>query len=291
MTNSPLGDWWGLESAARPLVSTAVLIAIAVVVVGLGAWGGYALWRRRQERIEEERRAEERRRQAEAGGDILATAGATMKAVRDTAARFREQSFGEALLGSIEQIAGWAEAERPDIRQLAARDGTVTILFSDIEDSTALNHELGDRAWLRVLDAHDRIVRALVAEHEGNVVKTQGDGFMVSFTSPEEAVRCAVAIERKLTSGGRRPRRTPIRVRIGIHVGQAVAKDGDLFGRNVAYAARVAAEAEGGEILVSEPVRDRLADDGFSFSGSRRVELKGLPGDHEVFAVAWEGAA
>ena len=95
-------------------------------------------------------------------------------------------------------------------------------------------------------------------------------------------------VERAIAKGNRRLRKTPIKVRIGIHVGQAVARDGDLFGRNVAYAARVAAEADGGEILVSEHVRERVGgENGFNFSDPRSVELKGLPGEHEVFAVDW----
>jgi adenylate cyclase len=281
----------GLESSAPPL-SSAVLIAVFVVAAALAAWGGYVLWRRRQARIEAERlraEAERRRRAAASGsGDLLTTAGVAARAFVDTAQRFRDQSFGEALRGSIEQLAGWAETERPDMRKLAASDGTATILFSDIEDSTALNEALGDKAWVRVLGAHDRVVRERVAAHDGNIVKSQGDGFMVTFASVEEAVRCAVEIERGFENGGRRLRKTPIRVRIGIHVGQVVAKDGDLFGRNVAYAARVAAEADGGEILVSEDVRDRLGGDGgVSLSEPRSVELKGLEGEHAVFAVDW----
>lgn len=283
----PRGD---LESRART-VSAIVVIAIIAAVVLAGAAVGYALWRRQRRVAEERRREEERQRHAAAagsGGDFLATAGAAAKAVVDTAQRFREQSFGEALRGSIEQLSAWAESDRPDVRRLAAGDGTATILFSDIEDSTALNEELGDRAWMRVLSAHDRIVRERVAAHDGTIVKSQGDGFMVTFASPHEAVRCAIGIERGFARGTRRLRRTPLRVRIGIHVGQVVARGDDLFGRNVAYAARVAGEAQGEEILVSEPVRERIGDDdGFSFSEPRTVELKGLPGEHEVFAVGW----
>jgi adenylate cyclase len=273
-------------------VSDALLIAIIAAGVASGAWGGYLLRRRQRRIVEERRREEERRRraaaQAESAGDLLATAGAAAKVVVDTAQRVREQGIGEVLRGSVEQLAGWAESDRPNVRRLAASDGTVAILFSDIEDSTALNEELGDRAWMRVLGAHDRIVRDRVAAHGGTIVKSQGDGFMVTFANPDEAVRCAVEIERELARGRRRLRKTPLRVRIGIHVGQVVARDGDLFGRNVAYAARVAAEAEGEEILVSEPVRDHVGDDdGFGFSEPRTVELKGLPGEHEVFSVAW----
>ncbi len=277
----------------RPPLSTAFVIVIAAVVVALAAGGCYLLWRRRHERIAEERRREEaKRRQAErsggGGGDLLATAGAAAKVMVETATRVREEGFGPALRGSVAEIAGWAQDEQPEIRRFAASDGSVAIAFSDIEDSTALNEKLGDREWLKVLGAHDRIVRAGAAQHDGHIVKSQGDGFMIAFADAEDAVRCAVDVERAIAKGNRRLRKTPIKVRIGIHVGQAVARDGDLFGRNVAYAARVAAEADGGEILVSEPVRERVGgENGFEFSDPRIVELKGLPGEHEVFAVDW----
>lgn len=265
-----------------------MLIAVAaVLVVALCAWGGWVLWRRRQERIAEERRREEakRRRAEEGAGDILSTAA---KVMVETAARVRDEGLGPALRGSVAELAGWAESEQPEIRRYAADDGTVAMLFSDIEDSTALNEELGDRDWMRVLAAHDKIVRDSVERHDGHIVKSQGDGFMIAFADAENALGCAVDVERAIERGNRRLRKTPIKVRIGVHVGQAVAKDGDLFGRNVAYAARVAAEAEGGEILVSEPVRERLGDEnGVRLSAPRQVELKGLPGEHAVYAVDW----
>ncbi|MGM3214181.1 adenylate/guanylate cyclase domain-containing protein, partial [Klebsiella pneumoniae] len=76
--------------------------------------------------------------------------------------------------------------------RMASRDGTVTLFFSDIEGSTALNDELGDRTWVRVVAWHDRVVRARVVENDGHVVKTQGDGFMVAYADAVQAVRCAV---------------------------------------------------------------------------------------------------
>ena len=187
--------------------------------------------------MEEERQAER---------DLEQTIEAGRRAVRavvGTAVKVRDQGLRGAFRDSIDMLAGWAEDERPDLRRVAARDGTVTIVFSDIEASTAINEELGDKAWVKVLGAHDSIVRDRVADHGGHIVKTQGDGFMIAFASPEAALRCAIEIQRALAAGNRHLRKADIRVRIGIHVGQAVAKDGDLLGRNVAYAARVAGEA------------------------------------------------
>ena len=127
-----------------------------------------------------------------------------------------------------------------------------------------------------------RMVRRHVKNHSGHVVKSQGDGFMVAFAHPEEAVRCSVDVQRAL---GKRP--NSIRVRIGIHMGKSVRRGDDLFGRNVAMAARVASEADGGEILVSEVVRDAVSDtDDITFDDGRDAELKGFSDSHRLYAVA-----
>ena len=158
----------------------------------------------------------------------------------------------------------------------------MVILFSDIEESTALNERSGDRAWVRLVERRDRMVRRHVKNHSGHVFKSQGDGFMVAFAHPAEAVRCSVDVQRAL---GKRP--NGIRVRIGIHMGKSVRRGDDLFGRNVAMAARVASEADGGEILVSEVVRDAVSDtDDITFDDGRDAELKGFSGSHRLYAVA-----
>ena len=223
------------------------------------------------------------------GGSTWTSGRATVKAILETAALVREKGVGGAIRGSIEELAGWARVEQPDLRTLAARDGTLTILFSDIEDSTALNERLGDKAWLRVLDGHDRIVRREVGEHDGHIIKSQGDGFMIAFALPAEAMRCSIAIQRTIAGGNRRLRGTPVRVRIGIHTGVAVQREGDLFGRNVALAARVAAYAEGGQILVTSEVSAAVADNvEFRFTDAGTVEFKGLTGDYRIEAVRWQ---
>ena len=135
------------------------------------------------------------------------------------------------------------------------------------------------------------MVRRHVKNHSGHVVKSQGDGFMVAFAHPEEAVRCSVDVQRAL---GKRP--NSIRVRIGIHMGKSVRRGDDLFGRNVAMAARVASEADGGEILVSEQMRRAAHDHGsegpegtaLHFDDGRELELKGLEGTHLVYRSNWE---
>jgi adenylate cyclase len=213
-------------------------------------------------------------------------AEAAVKGAIRTASLVREQGMSAALRAPIEALASWAEVEHPELRRVS-RDGTVAILFSDIEDSTALNHELGDRAWLKVLEAHDKLIRREVAEQSGYVVKSQGDGFMVAFEGPVDALHCALGVQRGLEVAGGALKKNPIKVRIGIHSGKAVAKQGDLYGRNVALAARVAQQAEGGEILVSGQVAaEAKGEDGIVFGDAREVELKGL-GSEELVEVSW----
>ena len=129
---------------------------------------------------------------------------------------------------------------------------------------------------------HDKMVRRHVNNHSGYVVKSQGDGFMVAFAQPEQAVRCGMAVQRSL-----RMQPSGIRVRIGIHMGKSVRRGDDLFGRNVAMAARVAGAADGGEVLVSSVVHDALAElEDIAFDEGRDAELKGFGGSHRLYAVA-----
>lgn len=212
-----------------------------------------------------------------------------VQAVMTTAARVREQGLVSGLvMGSLEDLTRFVLEDRREIEKVIASDGTATILFSDIESSTALNDEIGDKDWMDVLSSHDALVRAQVGRFGGHVVKSQGDGFMVVFRNPADAVRAGLGIQRGLAATrSRRLRRTPIRVRIGIHTGPVITKERDYFGRNVAMAARVAATAEGGELLVSQDVHDLLeATEEFRFEEYYEVELKGLAGIHTLWIVA-----
>ena len=203
---------------------------------------------------------------------------------------------------SIDTMISAVESERLDVRPFAAPDGTVTILFSDIENSTLMTERLGDERWLEVLRAHNSIFRQHVRAHGGHEVKSQGDGFMLVFPDPRRAVECAIAIQRELAerdvADGER-----IRVRMGLHAGEAIREEGDFFGRSVILAARIAAQARGGEILVSEQLRKLAgAADGdgangpsgngeLDFDSGRELELKGLAGTHRVFRAGWEPQA
>ncbi len=190
---------------------------------------------------------------------------------------------------SIDELASALETEHPDLRAHAAPDGTVAILFSDIEDSTIITERLGDQRWLEVLREHNTVFREQLERHDGFEVKSQGDGFMLAFPDPREALEFAAAVQRAFAERDREGSGERLRVRMGLHTGEVIAEEGDFFGKNVILAARIAAQAAGGEILVSEQMR-HVADgsDGIEFDAGRELELKGLAGTHRVFSARWE---
>ncbi|AEF42875.1 adenylate/guanylate cyclase domain-containing protein [Hoyosella subflava] len=215
---------------------------------------------------------------------LLSGSREAVKTVWQTANLVRSKGLGAAMRTSVEELANWAEVERPDLARLT-KNGSVVIFFSDIQGSTALNEELGDRAWVKLLERHEKLIRQCVDAHGGHVIKSQGDGFMVAFSRPDQAVLCSMEIQNALDTLSW-SRRHAIRVRIGIHMGKSVRRGDDLFGRNVALAARVADQASGGETLVSGQVRAAIRDGvPVRFSEERRVSLKGLDGEHPVYLV------
>ena len=201
---------------------------------------------------------------------------------------------------SIDSVARVVEAEKPDLRTHAAPDGTVTIMFSDIEDSTVLTERLGDQAWQELLRRHNALIREQLNAHGGYEVKTMGDGFMVAFQSAKKGLDCAIAIQRAfaeaLTPGasptGGEGSSAHVKVRIGLHAGETIKDGDDFYGKNVIMASRVAGKALGGEILVSSLLRSLVESsvDRALFSESKETELKGLAGTYTVHAVQWARA-
>jgi len=193
---------------------------------------------------------------------------------------------------SIDVVAESVRRERPEIATHAAPDGTVTIMFSDIEDSTGLTERLGDQAWQELLRKHNALIREQIRAYGGYEVKTMGDGFMVAFQSAKKGLDCAMAIQRAFKSSPplhdvERGPGGEIRVRIGLHAGEAIKDGDDFYGKNVIMASRVAGKAGGGEILVSSLLR-QLVESSVgrdTFGAPREVELKGLTGTHTVYAV------
>lgn len=188
---------------------------------------------------------------------------------------------------AIDLLASAAVTEPPSHQPDDA--GTVTIVFCDIEGSTNQAVALGDVRWMEVLDVHNSIIRRQVTRFRGREVKAQGDGFMLSFPSARSAIDAMREAQRALALwAGSRPA-DAVRVRVGVHTGEVLVGDGgDLFGKHVVIAARVANAARGGEILVSSLVREIVESRGdVEFEPSRTVALKGIGDDVVVHPVRW----
>ncbi len=173
-----------------------------------------------------------------------------------------------------------------------ATDIVHTILFTDVEGSTALTDRLGDAGARDILREHERIVREALKKHGGSEVKTMGDGFMTSFSSATRALECAIAIQSAFAERNESAEE-PIKVRIGLNAGEPIAEDdpdgrGDLFGTAVNMAARIASKAEGGEILASNVVRELVAGKEFLFNDRGDTELRGFEDPVRVFEVRWQ---
>jgi class 3 adenylate cyclase len=158
-----------------------------------------------------------------------------------------------------------------------------TFMFTDIEGSTVLVDALGDEAWHGVLRWHDETLRALFAEHKGEEVVGTGDGFFVGFDSPDEALACAVAIQRRLAEQRRTQGFAP-KVRIGVHASGATQVGRNFSGKGVHEAARIAALADGDQVLASKTT---AADGRFPISEARTVTLRGTSEEIEIVTVDW----
>jgi class 3 adenylate cyclase len=150
-----------------------------------------------------------------------------------------------------------------------------------------LTERLGDAKAREVLRTYERIVREALRAHGGSEVKTLGDGFMASFSSAARALECAIAIQRAFAAHNASAEE-PIRVRIGLNAGEPIAEEKDLFGTAVILAERIAAQAEGGEILVANVVRELAAGKGFLFSDRGEVVLRGFEDPVRLYEVRWE---
>jgi adenylate cyclase len=197
-----------------------------------------------------------------------------------------EEVYGAVAGSTLELLSTAAGDERPNLDAWTSDEGTTTLAFTDIEGSTALNASFGDRGWLEVLRAHNRVISTAADHYGGTVVKNQGDGFMLAFASARRALSCAQEIQRSIAETFDDPG-SPIQVRIGIHTGEVVSDADDFFGHAVNYAARVAGAATGGEILVSAVVHDLAAPTGhFVFEDPREVALKGIDGAAQLYPLA-----
>jgi class 3 adenylate cyclase len=168
-----------------------------------------------------------------------------------------------------------------------AQQAPLTIIFTDVEGSTSLTQRLGDAKARDLLRTHERIVREALRSHGGSEVKTMGDGFMASFSSATRALECAIAVQRAFARHNESAEE-PIRVRIGLNAGEPIAEEEDLFGTAVILAARIAAKAEGGEILASDVVRQLVAGKGFLFADRGEATLRGFGEQVRLYEVKWK---
>src|ERR1700756_1467718 len=177
---------------------------------------------------------------------------------------------------SFQEIAEFLTGHQPEVaddRVLA------TVLFTDIVDSTRWAAEMGDRDWRALLDAHDAVVRSQLARFRGREVNTSGDGFLAMFDGPQRAIRCAMAIRDAVQALG-------IQVRAGLHTGECEVRGDDIGGIGVHIGARVSALAGPNDVLVSSTLRDLVIGSGLEFEERGAYELKGVPGEWRLFAVA-----
>lgn len=160
-------------------------------------------------------------------------------------------------------------------------EGTMTLVFTDIVDSTMLAESLGDAEWVQLIKAHEETIRRLTGATGGKVVKFLGDGSMLAFESARTAIRAATDIQRSTTDG-------PFAIRLGVHTGEVIHATGDLFGIAVNKAARIAAAANAGEIMASSTTRDLAGPvEGVTYGEPRVVALKGLSETHQIVPITY----
>jgi class 3 adenylate cyclase len=193
-----------------------------------------------------------------------------------------QQVFGVQLTTTLEDLVSSVLDSSGLVADSDGSEGTATLVFTDIVDSTSLAHAVGDTAWAELVHRHERMIRSCAESEGGTVVKFLGDGSMLAFASARAAIRTAVQIQRAGES-------EPYTVRIGIHTGEVIRTDDDLLGVTVNKAARVAAAATGGVILVSSTTRELAGDmDSLRIGEPRIVVLKGLPDAHQVSPIEWD---
>jgi class 3 adenylate cyclase len=159
-----------------------------------------------------------------------------------------------------------------------------TVLFTDIVGHTGMMSRLGDEYGREILREHERITRDVLAAHGGTEIKTMGDGFMASFISVTKSVECAIALQRAFAE---RESDEPLKVRVGLNAGEPIEEDGDLFGATVILASRIAAKANGGEILVADAIRGLSSGKGFLFADRGEFVAKGFEDPVRLSEVRW----
>jgi class 3 adenylate cyclase len=191
------------------------------------------------------------------------------------------QIFGVDLTTTLDDLVTSVLSESGPLAS-SVLEGTMTLVFTDIVDSTGLAEMLGDSAWAELISRHEDIIRHVTAASGGTVVKLLGDGSMLAFESARAAVRAAVDIQRASEDAD-------FGVRIGVHTGEVIRTAGDLLGLTVNKAARVASAADAGTIMISSTTRDMIGSlDGIRLGEPKIVALKGLSDTHQIVQLEWE---
>ncbi len=189
---------------------------------------------------------------------------------------------------SVEALIEEIHAHPPNLAG-RANQGTMTILFTDIVNSTAINEQVGDQVWVDLLDEHNRIVRASLDVFHGMEIKTIGDAFLLIFQSSIDAVQFAIEVQRQFRERNKVSKRRQLHLRVGLHIGEPISRDGDVFGAAVNVASRVQSSAEPDEIVISELVY-RMVNPRGTFLIKERPprSFKGLEGEQLTYSVAWD---
>ncbi|HEV8574558.1 MAG TPA: adenylate/guanylate cyclase domain-containing protein [Dehalococcoidia bacterium] len=194
------------------------------------------------------------------------------------------EDFKRAFTAILDFVSAGSAAQRT---AAASADSTFrTVLFTDIVGHTAMMRRLGDEKGRGVLRDHERVTRDVLKANGGSEVKTMGDGFMASFTSITKGVECAIALQRAFDERNASAPE-PVTIRVGLNAGEPIQEDGDLFGETVILAARIAAKAEGAEILVANTVRELCSGKGFLFADRGEFVAKGFEEPVRVHEVRW----
>ena len=194
---------------------------------------------------------------------------------------------GTPVTASIDLVSASIAIERPDLGRHADAEGHVTICFSDIVGYTEMTDRLGDHRTHELLRSHTALLRKELIVNRGVEVKSEGDGFMLAFPDPRDALAFAVEFQRALERFAWPDEVGALRVRIGVHRGEVIREADDFFGRTVIIGARVAAAAGAGEVLVTEEASQAAAGDGFTFGEVRHLTLKGLSTTHPAAPLIW----
>ena len=197
----------------------------------------------------------------------------------------------DSVLDAISGFLGDDEAPADEVEA----DATTfrTILFPDIESSSALRQRLGDARAQELVRVHNSIVRDALKDHQGREVKHTGDGIMASFSSAAEALQAAIVMQRGVAGHAEEHPDSPLAVYIGLNAGEPIAEEqpdgrGDLFGTSVDLASRICGHAEPGQIVVSNVVRELAAGKEFLFADLGETELRGFEDPVRLYEVRWQ---